>query len=181
MAAGGHGMGLNGALIMIFSLCALAGAVAVVLTRNTVHAALWFVSHLLCLAALYALLDAPLLGVLQVMVYAGAVVVLFLFATMILDMREQERDTLFSTRGQALGAVLLAAVLLGSLASLFGHDTAAALAAPDLSAPSVGVDNIARVARLLFRDQALVFEAVGLLLLSAVVAVMVMAKRKLEG
>ena len=90
-------MGLNDALFAVFSFGALASAIAVVLTRNTVHAALHFVGHLLCLAVLYCLLNAPLLGVIQVMVYAGAVMVLFLFAVMILDIGEQERAPLFNT------------------------------------------------------------------------------------
>jgi len=175
-------MGLNDALFAVFALGALCSALAVVLTRNTVHVALHFVGHLLCLAALYSLLDAPLLGVLQVMVYAGAVMVLFLFAVMILDMREQEREPLFSSRGQAFGGLVLAGLLLALLGAALGHDRLASALAPaaDPALPSVGADNIPRVARLLFREGALVFEAVGVLLLTAVVAVMVMAKRKLE-
>jgi NADH-quinone oxidoreductase subunit J len=176
------GLSLNAALFAVFAFGALASALAVVLTRNTVHAALHFVGHLLCLAALYSLLHAPLLGVLQVMVYAGAVMVLFLFAVMILDIGEQERGTLFTTRGQALGALMLGLVLLGLLALAASHGGLSAALAPagDPALPGVDVDNIARVARILFREDALVFEAVGILLLSAVVAVMVMAKRKLE-
>jgi NADH-quinone oxidoreductase subunit J len=182
MAAGGHGMGLNDFLLAVFSLGALLSALAVVLTRNTVHVALEFVAHLLCLAALYSLLDAPLLGVLQVMVYAGAVMVLFLFAVMILDIREQERAPAFSTGGQVLGGLMLALVLFVLLACGLSHGGLAQALAPAgaAAAPGLGVDNVVRLARVLFRGGALTFEAVGVLLLTAVVAVMVMAKRKLE-
>ncbi|HTB22077.1 MAG TPA: NADH-quinone oxidoreductase subunit J [bacterium] len=175
-------MGLNDILFAIFSFGALSSAIAVVLTRNTVHAALHFVGHLLCLAVLYCLLNAPLLGVLQVMVYAGAVMVLFVFAVMILDMGEQEHAPLFNSAGQALGAGILGALLLGLLAWGLGRGGLDQALAPAgaASLPGVETDNIAQVARSLFREGALTFEAVGILLLTAVVAVMVMAKRKLE-
>lgn len=175
-------MGLNDVLFAVFSFGALASALAVVLTRNTVHVALHFVGHLLCLAALYCLLQAPLLGVLQVMVYAGAVMVLFLFAVMILDIGEQERSPIVFFVGQAAGAVLLALLLFALLAFGLSRDGLDAALAPlgASQAPGVDVDNIARVARALFGAGALTFEAVGVLLLTAVVAVMVMAKRTLE-
>lgn len=175
-------MGLNQLLFGLFAALALASALAVVVTRNTVYAALLFVSHLLSLAVLYGLHNAPLLGVLQVMVYAGAVMVLFLFAVMILDIDIQEHQDLGEKPGQLVAAGLAA---LGLLGALFGfsnrfHIAQALAPAGAADAPSVGVDNIAGVARLLFRDNVLAFEAAGVLLLVAVVAVMVMAKRKLE-
>jgi NADH-quinone oxidoreductase subunit J len=175
-------MGLRDILFAVFATGALASAMAVVVTRNTVYAALHFVGHLLCLAVLYSLHNAPLLGVIQVMVYAGAVMVLFLFAVMTLDLGEQEAQDLGAKPGQLLGAGGLA-VGLGLL--LFGFSNrfqlVQALAPAGWEgAPGFGDDNIAAVARVLFRDYALAFEATGLLLLVAVVAVMVMAKRRLE-
>jgi NADH-quinone oxidoreductase subunit J len=175
-------MGLNGLLFGFFAALALSSALAVVVTRNTVYAALLFVTHLLCLAVLYGLHNAPLLGVLQVMVYAGAVMVLFLFAVMILDIDKQEHQDLGEKPWQlawaGLGGLALLAVLFG-FSDKF-RIVAALAPAPAADLPSVGVDNIVGVARLLFRDYALAFEASGVLLLVAVVAVMVMAKRKLE-
>jgi len=175
-------MGLSDVLFAVFAAGALGSAVAVVLTRNTVYAALLFVAHLLCLAVLYSVLNAPLLGVLQVMVYAGAVMVLFLFAVMILDIREQEHAPLFNDPGQAWGAAILGVLLFALLVAAFCRGPIGQALAPvgAASDPGVGVDNIARVARALFREGALTFEALGVLLLTAVVAVMVMAKRKLE-
>ena len=87
-------MGLNELLFGLFAATALASALAVVVTRNTVYAALYFVTHLMCLAAIYGFHHAPILGVLQVMVYAGAVMILFVFAVMILDLGEQEHLSL---------------------------------------------------------------------------------------
>lgn len=173
-------MGLNYILTMVFAVSAILSALCVVFTRNTVHAALHFVGHLLCLAGLYSLLHAPLLGVLQVMVYAGAVMVLFLFAVMILDMGEQERMAIASSRWQFLGAAVAAVALAAALAAFAKPGLEHALAPAGDPAVDLGADNIRAIARLLFRPYALAFEAVGVLLLTAVVAVMVMAKRKLE-
>jgi NADH-quinone oxidoreductase subunit J len=173
-------MGLNDILFAVLAFSALASALAVVMTRNTVHAALHFVGHLLCLAGIYSLLHAPLLGVLQVMVYAGAVMVLFLFAVMILDMGEQEHQAVAASKMQLGAAVLAALVLACLLAGLLRHGFGDALAPAGDPALDLGEGNIAAVARVLFRDYALAFETVGVLLLTAVVAVMVMAKRKLE-
>jgi NADH-quinone oxidoreductase subunit J len=173
-------MGLSLALYYIFAVSAILSALAVVLTRNTVHAALHFVGHLLCLAGLYSLLHAPLLGVLQVMVYAGAVMVLFLFAVMILDMGEQEKAALTGARWQAAAAFVAAVALAAALAAFAKPALGPALAPAGDAAKDLAADNIREVARVLFRPYALAFEAVGVLLLTAVVAVMVMAKRKLE-
>jgi NADH-quinone oxidoreductase subunit J len=173
-------MGLSYILFMVFAFSAILSALAVVMTRNTVHAALHFVGHLLCLAGLYSLLHAPLLGVLQVMVYAGAVMVLFLFAVMILDMGEQERSTIASSRWQFAAAVVAAVALAAALAAFAKPSLGAALAPAGDAAKDLAADNIREIARALFRQYALAFEAVGVLLLTAVVAVMVMAKRKLE-
>src|SRR6186713_2841666 len=87
-----HGMGLSGLIFAACAAFALAAALAVVFTRNTVYSALWFVAHLGAVAVMYALMNAPLLGALQVMVYAGAVMVLFIFAIMILDIEQLEDE-----------------------------------------------------------------------------------------
>ena len=175
-------MGLNELLFGLFAAVALATAFAVVVTRNTVYAALYFVAHLLCIAVLYAFHHAPVLGALQVMVYAGAVMILFVFAVMILDLHQQEEQDIASRPVLLAGAGALV-VALWSLFFGFSHRfiMATALApAGDPAKPELDVDNVYQIARLLFRDYALAFETVGILLLLAVVAVMVMAKRKLE-
>src|SRR4051812_26983099 len=78
-------------LFWIFALLMLAFGVGVVVNRNPVASALSLVVSFLCLAALFVGLDAFLIGVLQVLVYAGAVMVLFLFIIMLLDLRAEER------------------------------------------------------------------------------------------
>jgi NADH-quinone oxidoreductase subunit J len=175
-------MGLNSLLFGLIAALALSSALCVVVTRNTVYAALYFVFHLLCLAALYAFHHAPILGALQVMVYAGAVMILFVFAVMILDLHQQETQDLAEHPGQLAAAGGLTLLLWGLFFGFSDKFQMASALAPagDPAKPSLSVDNIDQIARLLFRDYALAFESVGVLLLLAVVAVMVMAKRKLE-
>jgi NADH-quinone oxidoreductase subunit J len=155
----------------------LASALAVVVTRHAIHAALWFITHLLCLACIYGLLNAPLLAVLQVMVYAGAVMVLFLFAIMILDASvlpplPQAKGTL-----QALAGVLGALCLLApGLAWLLLEGRTLDLAMPAAFDPGSTV----AVARVLFGSYLYPFELVSILLLVALIAIMVLASRKLD-
>jgi NADH-quinone oxidoreductase subunit J len=106
--------------------------------------------------------------------------VLFLFAVMILDMGEQEHQAVAASKKQLAVAILVALLLAAGLAALVRHGFGGALAPAGDPTVDLTNDNIASVARVLFRDYALAFEAMGLLLLTAVVAVMVMAKRKLE-
>jgi NADH-quinone oxidoreductase subunit J len=175
-------MGLNEILFALFAAVALVSAFAVVVTRNTVYAALYFVAHLLCLAALFAFHHAPVLGAIQVMVYAGAVMILFVFAVMILDLQQQESQDLASQPLLLAASTGLVLLLWGAFFGFSNRFNLASALAPvgDPSKPALDVDNVYQIARLLFRDYALAFEAVGVLLLLAVVAVMVMAKRKLE-
>lgn len=175
-------MGLNEVLFALCALLALVTALAVVFTKRTQYAALFFVTHLMALAAIYALLNAPVLAMLQVMVYAGAVMIVFVFAIMILDADELEK----LMPGNEGKTFLIAGGLgMGLVAAFFGFsnrfDIAASLApGAAAGAPSVSIDNIALLARTLYRDYLVAFEATGLLLLVAVVGIMVMAKRKLD-
>ena len=78
-------------LFWVFSVLMLASAAAVVLFRNPVNSAMSLVLTFLALAALFVTLDAFFIGVIQILVYAGAVMVLFLFIIMLLDLREEKR------------------------------------------------------------------------------------------
>ena len=175
-------MGLSGLIFAGCAAFALAAALAVVFTRNTVYCALWFVAHLGALAVMYALLNAPLLGALQVMVYAGAVMVLFIFAIMILDIEHLEDEEIGGKPWILAGSAALVATLGGLFFGLSNHFnlTAAMAPAPAADVPSLDIDNLARLGRVLYRDYTLAFELTGLLLLVAVVGIMVMAKRHLE-
>jgi NADH-quinone oxidoreductase subunit J len=182
-------MGLSQMFFMVCAAMVLATALAVVFTRHAVYAALFFVAHLVSLSAVYGLLNAPLIAVLQVMVYAGAVVVLFIFAMMILDASVLPRRSLKKEAFQAA----LAAALAGALGFLLAYGLTQAagglnlegvLAIPkpgtSLTPEIFAVSGVTGVARILFREYLLPFEMISILLVVALVGIMVMARRKMD-
>jgi len=158
-------------LFWIFAILAVLGGALVILLSNPVRGAMSLVATLFCIAALFVLLDAHLLAVLEVLVYAGAVMVLFLFVIMLLNLREEElgarRFTLVKTAGFA--AVIGVGVMLGGAVATRGGRAAV----PD----SFGT--VAAVGEVLLRDYLLAFELTSILLLIAVVGAVILAKRKI--
>lgn len=179
-------MGLNDllapSLFVLAAALALITALAVVFTKRTQYAALFFVTHLFCLASIYALLNAPVLAFLQVMVYAGAVMIVFVFAIMILDADELNKLMTDNVGKTALVAGGLGLALMGGFFGFSNRFNLAGSLAPAAKAemPLLSADNFASLARVLFREYLFAFELVGVLLLVAVVGIMVMAKRKLD-
>ncbi len=171
-------------LFFLFGALALVGALGVVLSRNPVHSALWLVSTLVSVAVLFLIQDAELLAAVQVIVYAGAIVVLFLFVIMLLgvDRRESLAETLPFQRpiAIALGLMVLAEILL-----LAGHTWATgaktASGVPIEGGAGAGGgdlgNNINRVARVLFTDFLWPFQLTAILLVIAVVGSVALAKR----
>jgi NADH-quinone oxidoreductase subunit J len=170
-------------LFFAFAALALAGAFGVVLSHNPVHSALWLVLTLISVAVLFLLQDAQLLAAVQVIVYAGAIVVLFIFVIMLLgvDRREALTEHLPFQRpiAVALGAIALAEVLF-----LAGHQWATgaktASGVPVTGGNSDLGNNIQRVARVLFTDFLWPFELTAVLLVIAVVGSVALAKRSGE-
>jgi len=141
--------------------------------RNTVNAALCLMVSMLALAALFVLLHAEFIGVLQVLVYAGAIVVLFVFVIMLLNLRGTPLGAESQPVMKLLGAGILSFAAV-KLATLVGSD-ARALAVVD---PSFGT--VEDVAAVLFTDYLLAVEAAGVLLLAGIVGAVVLAKRELD-
>ena len=153
------------------AVAAFAG-VMVVLAKKAIYSALFLVVNLFCVAVLYLSLSAEFLAAIQIIVYAGAIVVLFLFVVMLLNPRAEEGVT--PLRWQAPLAVAFGVALL----ALIG--VAAALAGRQLAdfppAPAPWADSIQSIGRLLFTDYALPFELTSVLLLVALVGATVLAK-----
>ncbi len=163
-------------LFVIFAVLALAGALGVVLMPNPVHSALCLVGVLISIAVLFLIQDAQLLAAVQVIVYAGAIVVLFLFVIMLLgvDRSESLRDPLRSQRPIAIAVGVMAAVaivLLGTQRWATGD-----LASRGVLAPR-GTDNIKAVAESLFTTFLWPFELTAALLVAAVIGGVVLARR----
>ena len=163
-----------------FAGLAIVSAASCVTRRNPVASALWLVVTLFSLAALFVLLDAQFLAVLQVLVYAGAIMVLFLFVIMLLNLGRAGPTDLKGPIGLALG-VLLAGLLLVQLLVVRQSGSVpapgATAGAPPSAAAAGGI--VPAIAGPLFTVYLVPFELTSLLLLAAMVGVVVLAKRKL--
>ncbi len=165
-------------LFFVAAAAALAGALGVVLARNPVHSALFLVMTLVSVAVLFLLQDAELVAAVQVIVYASAIVVLFLFVIMLLgvDRRETMEDRIPYQRPAALA---LGVILLVQLLVLGGHEWATGqhtASGVPLEGGGFG-NNVERVARVLFTDFLWAFEITAVLLVIAVVGSVVLARR----
>ena len=173
---------MNVEVIMFFvgAVLAIAGALGVVVAKNPVHSALLLVVTLISVALLFLLLDAQLVAAVQVIVYAGAIVVLFLFVIMLLGV-DREESLADPVPFQRPAAIALGAVLLVEIFVLAGRTwaTGAAATRGSLSEPVDGQDlgNVERVARVLFTDFLWAFELTAALLVIAVVGAVVLARR----
>jgi NADH-quinone oxidoreductase subunit J len=154
------------------AVVAVASALGLVLRRNPIHGALLLVVNLACVALLYLLLGAEFLALAQVIIYAGAIMVLFVFAIMVLIPGKEETgpDRL---RSQRLLAVPLGALLLLEIALVFRSRILSGSSSTPV--PPGGIES---VGRLLLGDYLFPFEVTSVLLLAALVGVLALAKRK---
>jgi NADH-quinone oxidoreductase subunit J len=178
----------------VFAACAVVTAALCILSRNAMSAVLWLVTTMLSLAALYVLLNAQFVAAIQVLVYAGAVMVLFLFVVMLLNLGTARSDL----RGPSAVAatIVITGLLLVELVALWRY-TPARLAAEVAQAPGFSdpaslfvAGELARqetqargvvggVAVPLFQIYLVPFELTSVLLLAAIVGAVVLAKRRI--
>jgi NADH-quinone oxidoreductase subunit J len=153
---------------------ALAGGLGMVLARNAVHSALWLAQAMLCLGALYMVQYAPFLGFVQIIVYTGAIMMLFLFVLMLVG-KESVDSVVEVLRGQRTAArwagIGLAFLLVAMLAPAFSGVSSAGL----VTANTTGGGNVANLGRILFTDYLFPFELTSALLITAAVGAMVLA------
>jgi NADH-quinone oxidoreductase subunit J len=149
---------------------------AVIVNRNPVASALSLVVSFLGLAALFVSLDAFFIGTIQVLVYAGAVMVLFLFIIMLLDLRAEKRRTLNLLT--FIGGSAVALTFFFQLFAVIGHLRSAKLPFPALA--STRVDDVHGIGLLLFEKYNLPFQIIGVLILVATIGVIVLSKRQLR-
>lgn len=149
-------------------------AVLMVLARNTVHAALFLAAVMMSLAGLYALQDAPFLAAVQVIVYTGAILMLFLFVLMLVGV--DSSDSLVETlRGQRVAALVLG---VGFTALLIGA-IGGAVADKNVGLDQANADgNVLGIARLLFTKYVFAFELTSALLITAALGAMVLAHKE---
>ena len=160
-------------LFYAFALLAVLSALGMVLNlRNTVAAALCLVVTMVSLAGIYVLLEAHLVAVIQIMVYGGAIVVLFLFVVMLLNLRS---DSFLPPRQRALkiaGALLGIVLLVEALRALGGL--------PEPPPLPEGFGGYRQLGIALYTDYVLIVEMISLLLTAAIVGALILAKRKID-
>ena len=162
-------------LFYIFSGVALVFGALVVINRNPVSSALSLVVSFLGLAALFVTLNAYLIGTIQILVYAGAVMVLFLFIIMLLDIKAEERRELnYVALGG--GMVILLAFVAQLATVLSGFEAGKAKLTP-LPPDSPAHDDVKRVGEAIFTDYNFHLQLLGVLLLIATIGVVVLSRR----
>ena len=168
------GGGVIDVLFYVFaSLTLLCGALVIVnpFSRNPVTSAMFLVLTILSMSGLFVLLHAFFLAAVQIIVYAGAVLVLFVFVIMLLDLKEEER------RKIRLFGIVAGLIAVGGIVSAFVKSLASVKASSEQ--PPIEGDTVS-LGKLLFTHYALPFEVVSVLLLVAMIGVILLSKKKLE-
>ena len=168
-----------GQALAFYTLAAfiLGFGVLVVTARNTVHSIMFLVVDFLFIAGLYVLLGAQFIAVIQVVVYAGGIVVLYLFVVMLVNLKRPPEAHKDRRRRGRLGMVF-ALVVLAELAAIAAYK----YVSPSAGLPPVvpmGPDNVALVGTMLYTDYLVPFELASILLLVAMVGAIVLARREL--
>ena len=163
-------------LFWFFAFVMLVFGAAVVINRNPIASALSLVICFMGLSALFMSLDAFFIGIIQVLVYAGAVMVLFLFIIMLLDLRAEERRKINLVA--VIGGAAVALALFVQIYSVVGQLSAANKPFPALA--SARTDDVHSVGLLLFTNYNLPFQIIGVLVLVATIGVIVLSKRELR-
>lgn len=161
-------------LFWTFATLMLVFGVAVILNRNPVASALSLVISFLGLAALYISLDAYFIGIIQVLVYAGAVMVLFLFIIMLLDLGAEERRRI--NWPAVTGGIAVALVLLFQILLVISRFKPGRQSFPPLTGTKI--NDVHSVGALLFGNYTLPFQIIGALVLVATIGVVLLSKRE---
>ncbi len=165
----------------LFGLLALASALLFVTRKSPIAAALWLVNVMFCLAALYVMLDAQFIGAIQVLVYAGAIMVVFLFVVMLLNLgHPTEISDIRGSAGRlaagAVGIAMLAEVMVLAR-SKFPAQLELPIPPGDIAVGTPG-GVIGPLAEPLFREYLLAFELTSMLLLAAIVGAVVIGRKR---
>ncbi|PKP63099.1 MAG: NADH-quinone oxidoreductase subunit J, partial [Alphaproteobacteria bacterium HGW-Alphaproteobacteria-8] len=175
-------MGIAAIAFYVFAFVAVAAGLMMTLARNPVHSVLWLILTFFSVAGLFVLVGAEFVAMLMLIVYVGAVAVLFLFVVMMLDVdfaALKSGASEYLSFGMLVGVVLLAELLLGVAAWKFND---AALIERKAVAPMpADVTNTVALGRLIYSDYIHLFQTAGLILLVAMIGAIVLTLRKREG
>ncbi len=172
-------MSIDLILFIILAAVAVATALGMLLSKNSVYSALFLVLNFATIAVFYLLLGAPFIAISQVTVYAGAIMVLFLFVIMLLGAEQLPQGKVL--RYQWLYAGVLALILVGEAVYILvgKHAVTGAIARPDAALNTV--ESLQAIGKALFSNYLLPFEITSILLLVAMVGAIVLSKQEKGG
>ncbi|MDX1671376.1 MAG: NADH-quinone oxidoreductase subunit J [Balneolaceae bacterium] len=163
-------------VFIFLAVLAVAAALGVVISKNAVHSALFLVLNMVALAGVFLLLQAQFLAIIQILVYAGAIMVLFLFVIMLLNLDEE--STLFTKfRVKYFVAFLLGVAVLSQILYSVGGLTDML---PEISSEMSEVGTVEAIGDVMFTTYMLPFEMTAILLTAAVVGALVIAQQKIK-
>jgi NADH-quinone oxidoreductase subunit J len=166
-------------LFYVFATVAVAASALVIGQRSPIYSVMLLIASFAALAGLYVLLDAPFVAVIQIIIYAGAILVLFLFVVMLLNAPKEAADARvrLAPGPRRAGAVLGAALCAELVWALW---RAAMVREPTAEGAGAGaaIDSVRSIGQVLYTDYAFAFEVTSLLILVAMVGAVVLAKRK---
>lgn len=174
-------MSLQVILFLLLGIGAIATGIGTVTRRNPVAAAMNLIAHFFMLSGLYLTLQAQFIAVVQVIVYAGAIMVLVVFVIMLLNLGKEEAMHEKLNVRKVMG-VVMAGVLVVQMIIIFmsGKDGVQVSAFPDLSPKAVQLGTTESIGNVLFNNYLFPFEIISLLLLAALIGAVILAKRKIE-
>jgi NADH-quinone oxidoreductase subunit J len=165
-------------LFALFAVLALVSSVLMITRKNAVISAVFLILNFFALAGLYLLLNAQFIAVVQIIVYAGAIMVLFLFVLMLLNQRSEE-SLLKNKRPLKIFAIIISAIVLFQIVYIIFFSKPSASLTPVLQ-KSVQSGTIEQIGHELYTNYILPFEAAGFLLLAATIGALILAKKKFE-
>lgn len=159
---------------LILGILAISSAIVTIANRHPIYSAMALIVHFFALAGIYLTLQSQFIAVLQILVYAGAIMVLVIFVLMLLNLSHEDKVKLRIQSRQSFG-ILLSAILMIIIASTI---SAANPTQPKVSDVS-SMFSPQNLGQILYTNHLVAFELVGILLLTAIIGAIVMAKKKL--
>ncbi len=150
-------------------------SILVITRKNPIHSALFLVLTFLCVAVIYLLLYSQFIAIIQVVVYAGAIVMLIIFVIMLLDLEEELRSGLKLLYSKVIGGVLMVLFLFGIIYSVVAKSPTGKLGS---YTPDKLTANVKAVGEVLFTQYLFPFEIVSILLVAAIVGAVVLSKKR---
>ena len=169
---------LDTALFYLFALLTLGGGIMTITRRSPVHSAIWLIGSLLGVAGLYLLQQAEFLAGVQIILYVGGIMVLFLFVIMLVNLEVAAKEKRFNSQKWIAGACVVALVLQGLWFVAAGAGRFK-LAQASPAGAADGLGNSQQISRVLFSQYLLPFELASILLLVAIIGAVVMAKKRI--